>query len=843
MYGSPFEVFVKLEAQRGELYENFLDVDELDEIGPKWISLSKQFAEQISHLLKLTSTIYDRYWDEIEKISEQEKNMQLGAMEGFMAGLQGRKKQLMDLLGELEAFKFNLSIITMEYSRIGTEGIYGNDTRKESSWEEEYHLHPIDTITDVVISFFDLKRPHPVSIADAVKMLYLKMESERSMPNVSFNLKIAEKKGNTEQIHELIKRMGDHYRISGIFSSDYIDKIISEASGYWWWDDPLLRYANLIKAEEYWEKLSDLWRNQPGEMSRNASLSEAFDRPVTKSKGELVFMEHYTRLARKATFAGNHEFASKYYQTVEKQTNRSLRRLEVIKWDGQSRELVKQIVSRGVDMQEKAKVFSKLSLSSFMLEQLWENQEDLTRNEVYKQLGDVERHLKDLEIKDVSAVTSQLYTSLDSALREIKVYEEAKFPVDRAFETLTYYLERFIQLTQNNIADIWEQIDVHEDVQQINLERLTQYTLASQSIAQSVAFVPNFIKSREHCLKKVRILYHYTMSGKYNKIANQTGTSNQVLSLLLRGKAAYHSRRATQLMKDQPKDEMHQEKIDLQMDITYLIGYLEETKILHLVSQFTFVDKVLQAIIDVTQEQKLSEKEKKEEKKQTQKILEEKWNEVERREDEDEEKEIKESNNEKEEVIAEREQRARTDREKNVKLSIPVDAKKGEAEKKMHLTSIEQDLQETELLVQQLIQISENSMKIIRLLEQREMEEYKEIMVQVRSRYVKSQAAAEFTKALKAAIIADFANQLHLRSEVIRYYTKAVDHSKKASDVIQNSKESIDLKGESIPQDIYNFYLFCKDQLTEARSSTVRRAKDFPLSEGLKIFRVLIFSI
>ena len=221
---STFERFVAMVAQRDQLYDDFIGIDELNEIGTHWITFSEECVHSLTSILAVTETLSARFKKEYlvldpEVPAEVEKKVTLG-----------------EKLQKQAELLFQGSLLLYVYSSIRNKGVFGVKTTDYSSEGYIRSKEILDNMTELFIeeTSYSLAKIRPL-LAPLVKL----EQKKRLIPY----LKKENTKVESAKLPEEVRiELGKYDQMQGIFLMEQLVSFIEDVSKIWWWEDPISLY-------------------------------------------------------------------------------------------------------------------------------------------------------------------------------------------------------------------------------------------------------------------------------------------------------------------------------------------------------------------------------------------------------------------------------------------------------------------------------------------------------------------------------------------------------------------------------------------------------------------------
>lgn len=576
---SPFENFVSLEGSRNAIYSDFIDIDEIREIAPRWIALSAEFAEELGSLVGLADSVYKRYLDEYSK--QPATNVE-------------RIAELSEILMGLTKFKFELAILMRTYSNMANEGVMGYKPKEGFNIS---FIFALDSLTSISAGFYDPNLPSPADISEAVGLLFRLEERRREKTLLEV---VEEATSDSPEVASMIlRRRGDFHKLQGVFKSVHVDQIIKRASDHWWWHDPLLSYFNQTRAQFHWEQLNKLWGQHPGSMEREAIFSERVRIPLAESKAELEFQYHYYKLAMEAASQGDHEHAAAYFSNVYKRARETRLALKSLLQTIPDNEEITAELVKSRHLEEKMNAMTIIANTSASIANLCENAKDISHEQLFASCEAFLQEMEELVVPSSAPHLAQLHLAFSAALRETRALLKGKAETEELMEALTFSLRTGTSLVISTLDAITEQIreELGKDPKGAR-SILVQISESTWQLAEIMALMPKNTPKRKETRSRLLAVNHYARSMVYTFEAAEVEEHNIVMALLLKGKAHYNANVAMRHAEKIDKSKIPFENIFMQRGATRMSGFMTEAQLFYLVTQYAFLNDVVDTLLN-----------------------------------------------------------------------------------------------------------------------------------------------------------------------------------------------------------------------------------------------------
>ena len=246
---STFERFVAMVALRDQLYDDFIEIDELNEIGEQWINFSEECVKSLVSFFALTETLSKRFDKEYRVLDpsipeEMEKKYILGE----------KLEKQVELL-------FQGSLLLYVYSSIRNKGVFGVKT---TGYSPEGYIRSKEILDNITDLFFEEKTYSLASISSLLGSLVKLEQKKRLIPYLKQE---TEKVESTELPEQVRVELGKYDQMQGIFLLEQLVPFIKDLSKTWWWEDPISLHYVASHALDHFNSAINHWENQAGELA------------------------------------------------------------------------------------------------------------------------------------------------------------------------------------------------------------------------------------------------------------------------------------------------------------------------------------------------------------------------------------------------------------------------------------------------------------------------------------------------------------------------------------------------------------------------------------------------
>ncbi len=279
-----FHRFAQIPIKRDNLYADFIEIDEPDEISRAWVEFSGKIVDDLLLAIKLTKSYYERIVDEIRRSPETATKEKLN--------------QIKDLTG----FWLDLSIMSYLYSTIERRGVLNH---KGIGIYNRGYIDTKKSFDELIIlayqsgdDFFNLSSRIVLG-----ESLYLARQK-----NQLDLLDIADR--SSSEKYELL---GDYNLKQALFLFTRVRSSLVNSSNTFWFNDPIASNSLSEHALTHINEMLDNWKNCSADLVERGNQFKQGNYAFAKSFAELSLAQHYKRLAIAALIKNNNIMASDYF--------------------------------------------------------------------------------------------------------------------------------------------------------------------------------------------------------------------------------------------------------------------------------------------------------------------------------------------------------------------------------------------------------------------------------------------------------------------------------------------------------------------------------------------------
>ncbi len=516
---STFERFVAMVAQRDQLYDDFIEIDELNEIGTHWITFSKECVQSLTSILALTETLSKRFKKEYLVLdpsipAEMEQKIILGE----------KLQKQVELL-------FQGSLLLYVYSSIRNKGVFGVKTTDYSS---EGYIRSKDILDDITALFIE---ETDYSLARIRPLLGPLVKLEQKKRLIPYLTKEKAKVESEELPEEVRKELGNYDQMQGIFLIEQLVPFIEDISKVWWWEDPISLYYVASHALEHFESAITHWGNQAGELAIQSIVIDEMLKPKVNIQQNDSLSEHYYRIAVVALKKADYESAYSYLAKGAELHKKSIKLLEAFpSFRDKARKIhfAEEEALRLTLLSKATKltlIYNKLSASII-------SGEEVTAKEIKKLIKLAEETLEYSKIPYLGSIPIIFEVIGQYLLTELK----AGTPSKKTIKETDKRLKRVEALLDNASKAQIRSLELLDDSNVTGSELRTvmrRIIEQTQILAEAAIVLPEGLKNRLNIYSRSKAVVHYCETEILITYTYNLFTTNPVLDLMLIAKAMY----------------------------------------------------------------------------------------------------------------------------------------------------------------------------------------------------------------------------------------------------------------------------------------------------------------
>ncbi len=561
-----FAKFGELVNHQRELYRDYNEIDEADEINRDWKEFSKTVVDHLINIQKLTESLYKRVTDEIKRRPGETSPEDIAR------------------LRDITSFWLDTSIVSYLYTTIQKSGVLkqaGLEKKPMGYYYTKKSLDKINLIAFTDTAFFDeesLKTIFSIISLDQQKKELILLDEIQDHPELKTELLERYNRGQAE------------------FLLNDVRKRIAEGAVLWWWKDPIAMHSAVEHGIFHLESMKKQWDQINTAITMDSS--EYYDNTYNKVKlrSNVYLSQHYRRIAEEAMKSGALGVASEYFQEAKeivlKQGEQSLVSEDFI--DGWSTQTIQeQYLTYGL-----VQSLCKVSLS---VQKILYHLKDDDLEPIKIILEESLDQTKDILTKGDQPYLSSVALMYDTILTYMQ--ERLKHPTKKGMkETLDFVNDRLnmgakrLESATNSISKQWKHAFVNfgQDISLLNniLKDVDQLKFAVLTLDQD--------ENRKHKLHtQLESMKLATEAHGLVFYADKLFGKNPVKELLIRAKAihlAYNALTCCNL--EAHTDFLAEMKTYLNpiMQYSLIRGLIAEVQLRTALLQFTFINTVAQIL-------------------------------------------------------------------------------------------------------------------------------------------------------------------------------------------------------------------------------------------------------
>ncbi|MHA2250088.1 MAG: hypothetical protein ACXAD7_06990 [Candidatus Kariarchaeaceae archaeon] len=280
-----FTRFGELAKVRETLYQDFIEVDEPDEISSAWVNFSASVVNDLLSVIKQTKSLFERLIDELRRSSPQQD---------------GSKE--FERIQNLTDFWLDLAVMSYLYSTIQKRGILGQPGSFQNSLG---YIETKKSIDDLIILAFQTGQDFFSLQARITLGEVLSLEQDKKRLDFYDTLdNVDEKK---------FQLLGQYDQLQAGFLMTRVQKRLIQSSATWWWKDPIGMHSSSEHAISHIESMQKHWEKCTSDLQVKGQLFHSATFPIAKISSDVSLAQHYRRLAIAALKVRGTSVSSEYF--------------------------------------------------------------------------------------------------------------------------------------------------------------------------------------------------------------------------------------------------------------------------------------------------------------------------------------------------------------------------------------------------------------------------------------------------------------------------------------------------------------------------------------------------
>ncbi|MHA1911868.1 MAG: hypothetical protein ACTSYA_09250 [Candidatus Kariarchaeaceae archaeon] len=516
---STFERFVGMVAQRDHLYDDFIGIDELDEIGTHWITFSKECVQSLTSMLALTETLSKRF------------NKEYLVLDPAVPAEMEQKANLGEKLQKQVELLFQGSLLLYVYSSIRNKGVFGVKTPDYSSEGYIRSKEILDDITDLFI------QETGYSLAGIRSLMSHLVKLEQKKRLIPYLKKEKVKVESAELPEEVRIELGNYDRMQGIFLMEQLVPFMGDISKKWWWEDPISLYYVASHALEHFESAITHWEKQAGELAIQSIVIDEMLKPKVEIQKNDSLSEHYYRIAMVALEKADFESAYSYLSQGAELHEKSIKLLEAFpsfKEKARKIHFAKEKALRLTLLSKTTKltlIYNKLCASITSGEEI--TAKDITK--LTKLAEETLEYSKIPYIGSIPIVFEVIGQYLSTELKAGKLSRKTIKETDKRLKRVEVLLDNASKAEIRSI-ELLDDSNVKGSELRTVMRRIIEQT---QILAEAVIVLPKGLKNRLNIYSRSKAVIHYCETEILITYTYNLFSINPVLDLMLIAKAMY----------------------------------------------------------------------------------------------------------------------------------------------------------------------------------------------------------------------------------------------------------------------------------------------------------------
>lgn len=285
-----FTRFSDLVKKRENLYKDYIEIDEKDEISNAWVNFSGQVVQDLLDVINLTKSLFDRLVDGIRRSSDQPDPNEI------------------EKIKNLTEFWLDLSILSYLYATIERRGVLGFDGKLKNSLG---YVETKKSLDDLTILAFQAQEFFPINSRIVLGEI-LSLDQEKKRLDFLTGL------DDTDDMRYQI--LGEYDLNQTNFLLGRVRNRILLSAKDFWWLDPVALHSASEHAIEHLNSMNKHWANCTSDLIEKGNGFYMMTYPIAKSFSDVALAQHYKRLAIAALKTRGVSVASEYFANAEKLT-------------------------------------------------------------------------------------------------------------------------------------------------------------------------------------------------------------------------------------------------------------------------------------------------------------------------------------------------------------------------------------------------------------------------------------------------------------------------------------------------------------------------------------------
>ncbi|MHA2504592.1 MAG: hypothetical protein ACXAE3_17190, partial [Candidatus Kariarchaeaceae archaeon] len=280
-----FSRFGTLVRKKDLLYSDYIQIDEPDEIGTKWVEFSSEVVQDLLNVVNLTKSLFERLVDELRRGEGQPSSEEL------------------ERIKHLTEFWLDLSVISYLYSTIEKRGVL------DQPGLNKYTMGYVDTkksLDELTLLAFQAGQDFFTLQSRIVLGEALSLNMEKKLLDFAMDLQTGEDIVN--------QTLGGYDKNQALFLMNRVFSKLLSSSSNWWFLDPIGLHSASEHAISHITSMREHWSKSTSDLVEKGNRFYENQYHIATITSNVSLAQHYRKLAIAALETRSNDIAAEYFR-------------------------------------------------------------------------------------------------------------------------------------------------------------------------------------------------------------------------------------------------------------------------------------------------------------------------------------------------------------------------------------------------------------------------------------------------------------------------------------------------------------------------------------------------
>ena len=279
--------FGELVDHQRNLYRDYNEIDEADEINRDWKEFSKTVVDHLINIQNLTESLYNRVTDEIKR----------------QAGTTSQED--LERLQDITSFWLDTSVMSYLYTTIQKSGVLKQEGMGKKPMGYYYTQKSFDKIN--LLAYMETPFFNQASLKTILSIINLNQQKKELLLLDEIN----EHPEIKTELLELYNRGQAEFLLNDVRTR------IAEGAVLWWWKDPIAMHSAVEHGIFHLNSMKKQWEEINTAMTKESSEYYEMTFSKVQLRSNVYLSQHYRKIAEEAMKVGALGVASEYFQEAK----------------------------------------------------------------------------------------------------------------------------------------------------------------------------------------------------------------------------------------------------------------------------------------------------------------------------------------------------------------------------------------------------------------------------------------------------------------------------------------------------------------------------------------------